>query len=99
MPKISEDDLQTLHTLLDAEPEAQARYNKLADYKREMSLDWIADAPEPRLREQRLHRLVRRLWLTAFDPFYDLGGMTLSELDANYGPPRQLLRVPEAEQS
>ena len=99
MPKISEEDRQMLQTLLDAEPEAQARYNKLADYKKVMSLDWIADAPEPRLREQRIRRLVRRLWLTAFDPYYDLGGMTLSELDENYGPPRQLLRVPEAEQA
>jgi hypothetical protein len=99
MPQISEEDLQILHTLLDAEPEALARYNKLADYKKEMCLRWIADAPAPRLREQRIHRLVRRLWLTAFDPYYDIGGMTLSELDENYGPPRQLLRVPEDEQA
>ena len=47
MPQISEEDLQILHTLLDAEPEALARYNKLADYKKEMCLRWIADAPAP----------------------------------------------------
>jgi hypothetical protein len=99
MPPIGEEDLQMLHTLLDAEPEARARYNQLAGYKQEMCLRWIADAPEPRLREQRIRRLVRRLWLTAFDPYYDLGPMTLSELDAHYGPPRQLLRVPEPEQA
>src|SRR5689334_21674364 len=90
MPPIGEEDLQMLHTLLDAEPEARARYNQLAGYKQEMCLRWIADAPEPRLREQRILRLVRRLWLTAFDPYYDLVPMTLSELDAHYGPPRQL---------
>jgi hypothetical protein len=99
MAQISEEDLQMLHTLLDAEPEALARYNKLADYKQEMCLRWIADAPAPPLLAQRMRRLVRRLWLTAFDPFYALGGLTLSELDDNYGPPRQLQRVPEAEQA
>src|SRR5690242_19808441 len=99
MAQIADEDLQMLHTLLGAEPEARARYDKLANYKKELCLRWIAGAQAPLLREQRMRRLVRRLWLTAFDPYYDLGGMTLSELDENYGPPRQLLRVPEAEQA
>ena len=47
----------------------------------------------------KIRRLVRRLWLTSFDPYYALGGLTLSELDDNYGPPRQLQRVPEDAQA
>jgi hypothetical protein len=87
-----------LEALLEDNPEAQGRYARLADYKKKICLDWIVDAPTPELREQRVARLVRRLWLTVFDPMYDLCGPTLTELEDLYGPPQPLLDLPPDEQ-
>jgi WD40 repeat protein len=89
-----------LETQLSEEPEAQARYDKLADYKKEMCLQWIADAPTPLLREQRVYRLARRLSLTSFDPFYDTGpDLMFPELDGLYGPPRLFKHLSADEQA
>jgi hypothetical protein len=89
----------TLKELLSEEPEAQARYAKLPAYQKEMCLRWVAEAQDPILREQRLHRLVRRLWLTAFDPMYDMADLALGELSDLYGPPQLLKRLSPEEQA
>jgi hypothetical protein len=93
-----EADRLALEAALRENPEAQARYAKLAAFRKEICLDWIADAATPALREQRVARLVRRLWLTTFDPMRDLYGPTFSELDDLYGPPQSLLDLPLDEQ-
>lgn len=88
-----------LQELLGEEPSARERWEEMADFKREMCLEWIAEAPTPLLREQRLYRLARRLWLTSFDPYYELASLMLGELDDLYGPPRPLDHLPPEEQS
>ena len=98
MDSARETDRLALEAALRDNPEAQGRYTKLADFRKEICLDWIADAATPALREQRLPRLVRRLWLTTFDPMRDLYGPTLSELDDLYGPPQHLRDLPPDEQ-
>ena len=90
MDDAQETDRLALEALLRDNPEAQGRYAKLADYQKKICLNWIADAATPALREQRIPRLVRRLWLTTFDPRRDLFGPTLSELEDLYGPPQPL---------
>jgi hypothetical protein len=98
MDSAREKDRPALEALLRDNPEAQARYARLPDYKKKICLDWIADAATPGLREQRVVRLVRRLWLTAFDPMLHLYAPTFSELDDLYGPPQPLLDLPPDEQ-
>jgi hypothetical protein len=99
MEDARETDRLTLEALLRDNPEAQGRYARLRDYQKNICLDWIADAATPALREQRVARLVRRLWLTAFDPMRDLYGPTLSELDDLYGPPQSLRDLHPDEQA
>jgi hypothetical protein len=93
----SKSPLMALHDLLSEEPSAQAHFDQLADYERKMCFDWIADAPTAVLREQRICRLARRLWLTSFDPMYDLADLAFSELEDLYGAPRLLQHLPEDE--
>jgi hypothetical protein len=92
-------DRLALQALLREDPSAHARYAQLADYERDMCFRWIADAPTDVLREQRIRRLARRLWLTSFEPMYDLGSLAFAELDDLYGAPRLLHHLPPAEQA
>ncbi|MDQ3928293.1 MAG: hypothetical protein M3328_03995 [Chloroflexota bacterium] len=91
-------DRLALEALLSEEPSAQARYERLAGFERKMCFQWIADAPTPVLREQRICRLARRLWLTSFKPFYELASVMFAELGDLYGAPRLLSHLPPEEQ-
>ncbi len=89
-----------LEELLSEEPEALERFKKLKDFERDMCYRWIKDAPTPFLREQRIYRLARRLWLTSFDPYYDIGpDLMLPELDDLYGSPRPFSHLSPEEQA
>jgi hypothetical protein len=92
-------DRLALQALLRDEPSARARYARLAGYERELCFRWIADAPTALLREQRIRRLARRLWLTSFEPMYDIGSLAFAELDDLYGSPRFLHHLSPAEQA
>ena len=81
------------------EPTAQARYHKLLDYQKDMCLRWISEAPTPDLREQRIRRLVRRLSLTSFDPYFHMAYVMFAELDDLYGPSRLFHTLPPDEQT
>ena len=98
-PPTPNPDRQLLEQILYDEPTAQARYQKLLDYQKDMCLRWISEAPTPALREQRVRRLVRRLWLTSFDPYFHMAYVMFSELDDLYGPSQLLQRLPRAEQA
>jgi WD40 repeat protein len=93
-------DRVALQELLSEDPEAKARFEELKDFEREMCYRWIAGAPTSVLREQRIARLARRLWLTSFDPYYDTGpDLMLPELDDLYGTPRPFSQLSPEEQA
>src|SRR4051812_41987436 len=89
----AEHDRLALEGLLSEEPASQERYTRLADYKKEMCLRWIADAPTPILREQRICRLAQYLRIFSLDPYYVLGILTFGELHDLYGPAQPLHRL------
>jgi hypothetical protein len=95
---MSSRDLDVLQNHLDDNPASQARYAQLSDFKKEMCLRWIGEASTPDLRERRARLLVRRLWLTAFDPFFHMADVMFAELSDLYGPPQPLRTLPVAEQ-
>lgn len=88
-----------LEEMLSRELSARERYAKLPGYKVDMCLRWVAEGATPVLREQRISRLVRRLWLTSFDPYYDIASLMLGELDYLYGAPQPLQHLPPSEQA
>jgi hypothetical protein len=51
---------------------------------------WLDDAPTPELRADRIRRLARWMGMPSFQPQYDLGYVTLSEIDDLYGNPRPM---------
>lgn len=92
-------DLELLEQILANDPAAQERFARLKDYKKEMCFRWIAEAEDPQQREMRVRHLARRLWLTSFDPYYDLSDVQFAELDRLYGEPRPFNTLPPAEQA
>src|SRR4026207_33889 len=95
---VQQGDRLALEEKLREEPDAWERYAKLPEYKVDMCLRWVAEAPTPALREGRIARLVRRLWLTSFAPYYALVGVVGGVGGGRYGEPRPLRDLPPEEQ-
>ena len=71
--------------MLDDDPEARARFEKLKDFEKDMCYSWIADALTPCCASSA------STWPGAcgslFDPYYEIGPDLMLPVDDLYGSP------------